>query len=262
MAFADVALGNSVRSPFAVTIDFHDTLFSCDQWFALEVEQLIPAFLDWLARERRLTFDTSLVETGRVAYRRLRREIIADGIELDAGACVDRILGELGLSIAAEEIAGGVEHLMRGALPTARPMPGAVELVRELRASGARLAVISNAIYQPFLEWSLASFGLDSDFDAVVSSARAGYYKSRPEIYRHTLATLGVPARRAVHIGDSLRFDVEGAGAAGMRTVWLDRSGDGAGDGRADLTVTSLQGLAATVLALLERAEADGRRAF
>jgi len=39
------------------------------------------------------------------------------------------------------------------------------------------------------------------------------------------LAAAGVPAAHAVHVGDDPRADVEGARRAGIRPVWLNRSG-------------------------------------
>jgi putative hydrolase of the HAD superfamily len=97
-------------------------------------------------------------------------------------------------------------------------------------------------------------FGLRSSFAVVVTSASAGYYKSRPEIYWHAAALLGAAAARTVHVGDSYRFDVAGARRAGMRTVWLRRDpaavdGDG---GPPDLMVESLEGAAGSILGLVE----------
>jgi putative hydrolase of the HAD superfamily len=39
-------------------------------------------------------------------------------------------------------------------------------------------------------------------------------------------AHLGTAPERTVHVGDSVLSDVEGAHAAGLVAVWLDRHGD------------------------------------
>jgi putative hydrolase of the HAD superfamily len=44
-------------------------------------------------------------------------------------------------------------------------------------------------------------------------------------IFEHALAAAGVGADQAVHVGDSPRFDVVGATAAGLTTVLIDRTG-------------------------------------
>jgi putative hydrolase of the HAD superfamily len=92
-----------------------------------------------------------------------------------------------------------------------------------LKARGLRLAVISN--FDSRLEDLIRGFGLDRYFDAVHYSTRMGAAKPDPAIFRAALAEHKVQAEQAVHIGDSLGADVEGATAAGLRAVLLDRTG-------------------------------------
>jgi FMN phosphatase YigB (HAD superfamily) len=130
-----------------------------------------------------------------------------------------------------------------------------VETVRALHDDGIRLGVVSSAVYHPFLEWSLEMFGIASAFTTVVTSASAGFYKSRPEIYRRAAEHLGVSPNRIVHVGDSLRFDVGGASRAGMGTVWLQHR-ERREDERKfspDLTLSTLTDSAAALQALLDR---------
>lgn len=109
---------------------------------------------------------------------------------------------------------------MREALAETEPMPGAVGAVRELRARGVRCGIVSSAVHHPFLEWAIASFGLSDAFAAVITSASSGYYKSRPEIYTAATDALDVSPAETVHVGDSYRFDVQGARRAGLRAIW------------------------------------------
>ncbi|HWN59926.1 MAG TPA: HAD family hydrolase [Streptosporangiaceae bacterium] len=60
----------------------------------------------------------------------------------------------------------------------------------------------------------------------VVDSAVVGVAKPDPAIFGIALETLGVPASGTVlHVGDSLRYDVAGALAAGLEPVHLDPHG-------------------------------------
>ena len=60
----------------------------------------------------------------------------------------------------------------------------------------------------------------------VVDSGVVGVSKPDPAIFRIALDALGVPPSRAVlHVGDSLRYDVTGALAAGLQPVHLDPHG-------------------------------------
>lgn len=236
-----------------ITFDFHNTLVRCDRWFALETRELVPAFLRHQAAERGEGSDPTLEATGRDAYRRLRLAIIDHGDELDATACLAQVLHELGVPADATAIDRGLETLMRETFDDeVRPMAGAVETIRALRQTAVPLGIVSSAVYPPFLDWALGRFGILDAFAVVTTSAGAGFYKSRPEIYRLTASALGIDPARSVHVGDSLRFDVGGAGRAGLRTVWVRGDQPVPDDGpRADLTVADLTGLAPRLLALL-----------
>jgi putative hydrolase of the HAD superfamily len=60
----------------------------------------------------------------------------------------------------------------------------------------------------------------------VVDSAVVGVSKPDPAIFRIALDALGVPPSRTVlHVGDSLRYDVTGALAAGLQPVHVDPHG-------------------------------------
>jgi putative hydrolase of the HAD superfamily len=61
---------------------------------------------------------------------------------------------------------------------------------------------------------------------AAVSSAKHGYMKPHPSIFEAALEQAGVTAGEAAMVGDSLKADIEGAIAAGMRGILLRRSGD------------------------------------
>lgn len=232
----------------AVTFDFHNTLANCDEWFEIEVRELVPRFLDWLGRQGGATTTTEERRAAVTLYRELRLEIMEHGEEQDAYECTMHVLSRLGRSVAPNAVRLGVDDVMRAALHGSAPVPGVVRSVRDLRANDVPLAVVSSAVHHDFLEWSLEKFGILSCFQHVITSASCGFYKSRTEIYEHALQRLDVAASDAVHVGDSYRYDVETATRAGMRTVWFARE-SGAGDGNgAGLTVTDLNGLAPLIL--------------
>ncbi len=51
--------------------------------------------------------------------------------------------------------------------------------------------------------------------------------KPHPRIFETALAALGVPAARALHVGDRKLDDVEGAEAVGMRALRFGPQGEG-----------------------------------
>jgi len=97
----------------------------------------------------------------------------------------------------------------------------------ELESRGVLLAVVSN--WDSHLPALLEALGLARSFQAVTVSAIEGTGKPEPEIFRRTCARLRLSPAEVLHVGDSLAEDYEGARAAGLSALLLDREGRHAG---------------------------------
>ena len=93
-----------------------------------------------------------------------------------------------------------------------------------LRELGLKIVCVSNWDYA--LGEVLERVGLASCFDAVITSAAAGARKPDPAIFAAALELAGCTAGEAIHIGDG-DVDVEGATAAGIDVLRIDRDGGG-----------------------------------
>jgi putative hydrolase of the HAD superfamily len=100
---------------------------------------------------------------------------------------------------------------------------GVREALSLLRASGRRLAVVSNA--NGTVELLLRRLGLAAAFDAVLDSAVERIEKPDPRLFERALERLGVPRQATLHVGDMYHIDVVGARAAGLRAVLVDSDG-------------------------------------
>lgn len=110
----------------------------------------------------------------------------------------------------------------RFARPEAWEMyPDAIPTLERLRANGTALAVVSN--WDERLPRLLDGLGLAARVDAIVHSSAIGFEKPDPRIFLAALDELGVGPDEAIHVGDRLKEDVEGAAAVGMTAVLLDR---------------------------------------
>jgi putative hydrolase of the HAD superfamily len=101
--------------------------------------------------------------------------------------------------------------------------PDAAPALRALRELGLRLVVVSNwdfSLHERLEETALAPL-----VDGAVGSAELGRAKPDRAIFDAALELAGVPAEAGLHVGDSLREDVEGALAAGLRAVLVVRDG-------------------------------------
>jgi len=110
-------------------------------------------------------------------------------------------------------------------IAAARPLDGVPELLDYLH-SETSLGVVTNG-FADVQRARLDAAGLASRFGHVIISEEVGHRKPQPEIFRHALDLFGVQPDEAVMVGDSLDYDIAGAHAAGLATVWLRSAGDG-----------------------------------
>jgi putative hydrolase of the HAD superfamily len=88
------------------------------------------------------------------------------------------------------------------------------------RAAGVKVVIVSNS--EGMLDRLFAELGIAAHFDLVADSGKLGVEKPDPRIFHHALAPYGVRPDAALHLGDSVATDVEGARAAGLRAALID----------------------------------------
>ena len=137
-----------------------------------------------------------------------------------------------------------IEHVMAGfaGLPVHSDVPDGV---RALRRVGLRLVTLTNGatmVPQQLFERA----GIVDEFERLMSVDDAGVWKPARGAYEYAARTCGVAVGEmllvAVH-----PWDIDGAARAGMRTAWIDRSGDPYPDyfTRPEITASSIVDLAA-----------------
>ena len=104
-----------------------------------------------------------------------------------------------------------------------RLFPETVSTLTRLKERDLELGIISN--FDSRLFTVLRGLGIAEAFDTVTISSLAQAAKPAPQIFHLALEKHAVDPEEALHIGDSLRDDVEGAKKAGLHTVLLDRDG-------------------------------------
>jgi REG-2-like HAD superfamily hydrolase len=229
VVFLDV--GDTLVRPEPSWLDVYATVFPA---FGIQVERddferaWRDAFVDW-------DFEGPFEATEEASYQRLK--------ELDG-----RILARLGYPDLPDAFFRAVERAFhqRAAWWV---YPDVLPALDALRAAGTRLAVISN--------WGWAApellheLELASHFEAMTVSARVGYQKPHPGIFRHALDLMAVAPSRSVHVGDSIRADVRGARAVGIAPVLIDRSLAGDPERRARLAAEAEAPVVQDLLELL-----------
>jgi putative hydrolase of the HAD superfamily len=102
-----------------------------------------------------------------------------------------------------------------------RAYPEVHGVLESVRRRGLRVGVVSN--FDSRLPPILRELGLAPLMDTIVYSTGCGAAKPSPRIFHHALEQLGATPESTLHVGDSLSADFNGAGAAGLKAVHLNR---------------------------------------
>jgi putative hydrolase of the HAD superfamily len=114
--------------------------------------------------------------------------------------------------------------------------PEVPEALEALKALDIELAIISN--FDSRLYLVLQAMGLNPWFSSITLASQVGAAKPNPKIFQAALAIYGFSPEQTYHVGDSWKEDYQGATAAGIKGVWLDRHGHQ--DLPADLMIADL----------------------
>jgi putative hydrolase of the HAD superfamily len=103
------------------------------------------------------------------------------------------------------------------------PYPEVRETLAALRERGIGRAVVSN--FDSRLITILDGLGLAPCFDEIFVSSSVGYAKPDPRVFEFVLNTRRLAPQNVLHVGDSISNDLEGAAAAGIKGLLVDRNG-------------------------------------
>ncbi len=159
-----------------------------------------------------------LLEIRLDAWRRSEEELR----EVLATESIARAFAMAGLPTDAATVRRAEAVFFEPEVRISRLYPGAIDTLERLRGMGLRIGMISNATSHDLILDIAARHRIAEYFDPLVSSAGVGWVKPHPEIFAHVLEVWAVPARAAVMIGDTLRADIAGADAVGMRSILVD----------------------------------------
>jgi putative hydrolase of the HAD superfamily len=125
----------------------------------------------------------------------------------------------------------GFSEMFFGALAPNEPM---IELMRELKAEGLRMAMLTNNVREWEPRWR-PMLPVDEIFETVVDSAFVGTRKPEAKIYELTVERLGLPAESCLLV-DDLAVNCEGARDAGLEAVHFRDNEQAIAEIRAALT--------------------------
>jgi putative hydrolase of the HAD superfamily len=127
----------------------------------------------------------------------------------------------------------------------AKLFPGSIETLEHLKASGKRMALITNGA-SDMQRAKIERYRLAQYFDNILIEGEFGAGKPDKSVFVHTLTVLGISPEEAWMVGDDLDRDIAGAQSVGIYTVWVDWKNEGLPKSTQvipDKTVTSISEL-------------------
>jgi HAD superfamily hydrolase (TIGR01509 family) len=149
-------------------------------------------------------------------------------IGMSGGLFTRAVARELGRELAPEEIEAVQDRhgqLYRELLPDPRPLPGAPELLADLRARDVVHGIATSG-RRPDIDSALAALGVTED-TVVVPRGEVARAKPEPDLFNECARRLGVAAEECYVVGDAV-WDLLAARRARMLSVGLLSGGYGA----------------------------------
>lgn len=170
----------------------------------------------------------------------------AQGLGLGTATVLADALSRLGTTLAPLEAAAVLRYWCEVLIEKPPPfLPGAVDVFDSLSHSGLRIALISDTGFSPgyVLRRVLQAEGLRPYFDWLTFSNEIGVTKQHPYAFTSTLRALGVSPGVALHVGDRLATDIDGAKGVGMYAVLITESAGGKPNENVDFVLKRLADL-------------------
>jgi 2-haloacid dehalogenase len=115
----------------------------------------------------------------------------------------------------------GEENALARSLPTWQPFPEVPEALRQARAEGWKLGILSNTD-RDFIDASQERIGVP--FELAIVASEIGSYK--PGLGHWQAFERGVGRLPDVHVAASLFHDVAPANELGLKSIWINRLGE------------------------------------
>ena len=148
-------------------------------------------------------------------------------IGMSGGLFTRAVAREVGRPLTSEEVEViQTRHgeLYRELLPQRRPLPGAVELLEELRAAGVSHGIATSG-RRPEIDRSLEVLGIGAE-TVVVERGDVQRAKPEPDLFLTCAERLGTAPAECYVVGDAV-WDLLAARRAGMLSVGLQTGGYG-----------------------------------
>lgn len=195
-----------------VTFDVYTALFDIETSLVPQLAAVLDNQVEattflrtWRSKQLEYAILTNSLGRGRVSFRVATRRAL------------EHTLAKFGISISA-----ATAEAFIGEWDRLRPWPEVEQVLREVKARGFQMGVLSNGDSE-MLHKLIGTLTVTVDY--LFSSEQAGYYKPHPAVYRLPLNALNLKPEQVLHVAGSAT-DVMGTKSAGLTCYWSNRLKD------------------------------------
>lgn len=203
--------GQHVQEIQTITLDLDDTLWAIGPVIARAEQRL----QDWLAE------NYPRVPEQVTAERRaeIRTRVLAEHIDRahDLTFLRREIIARVGRAAGYEVDVDAAFDIFDAERNTLELYPDVLPALRSLKRRFTLIAVTNGNA-------DLEKIGISELFDGCVTARLAGVAKPGLTIFQMAVQKGGALPEQTLHVGDHPSMDVDGARAAGLRAVWINRS--------------------------------------
>jgi len=146
------------------------------------------------------------------------------GIETTTNRILEEVLARLGIRpYESRMICELVQIFFEPEIKSWMLYDDAISILSSLRGQGVRLGLVSNARSHWAVVEITRRLGINGFFGTMVTSAKFGLRKPRPEIYLKAMQDLSSHPESTIMIGDNIDNDVRGAKRLKTRALYLER---------------------------------------
>jgi len=221
----------------AVTFDFWGTLVDVSHALTDERIAYLAACLPHSRRK--------VAEAYRDAWIEFMRQS-AQGLGLGTSTVLANVLDNLSATLSPQQAAAVLRYWQEVLIEYPPPfLPCVSDVMQDLCQRGLRIALISDTGFTPgsVLRRVLGAEGIRHCFDWLTFSNEIGVTKRRPYAFTSTLRALGVSPSEALHVGDRLTTDMDGAKGVGMYTALITESSGGEANENVDFVLEHMADL-------------------
>ncbi|MCW8831025.1 MAG: HAD family hydrolase [Gammaproteobacteria bacterium] len=196
-----------------LSFDLDDTLWPCRPTI-MSAEQKLYDWMQQRVPEITSRFDIEALREHRMAFMQQRQDLAHDMSALRIES-LKALAAELELESDWVQAAFDVFYQARQQVSLFDDVAPVLDTLQQ----DYRMIALTNG------NASIEKTGVGHWFEFAVSAAEVGHQKPHPQFFETVLSRAELEASEILHIGDDPHRDIQGAFEAGIRSIWLNRTG-------------------------------------